>query len=62
MGAVAETEMGENPKDDDRFARMFFGEDSNTGSVRMLVYIALFIVICGTLFWWLRTYQGHQPS
>ncbi len=54
--------MGENPKDDDRFARMFFGEDSNTGSVRMLVYIALFIVICGTLFWWLRTYQGHQPS
>lgn len=38
---------------DDRLARMLFGEDSITGSIRLLLGMLLFVVIFGAFFWWL---------
>lgn len=41
-----------NAGDDQRFARMFFGDDSQTGTRRMLAAIVVVCVLFGSLAWW----------
>jgi ABC-type Fe3+ transport system permease subunit len=45
-------------------ARALIGEDAQTGTVRLLALILAFVVIFGTLFWWLgqRKYTMLAPS
>lgn len=38
---------------DEGFVRVFFGDDSETGTRRMLAAIAVICVIFGSLAWWL---------
>ena len=41
-------------KNDDRFARLFFGQNVQTGTILMMGDAGSFILIVGGLFAWLR--------
>ena len=45
------------PKDDDRIARMIFGEDSVTGSRRMVMMIVVVCVVAASAGWWFNHYS-----
>ena len=45
--------MAEKDEYSDAMARRFLGENTQVGTVRLLGYIAAFIVVFGGFFWWL---------